>query len=384
MERLTVIKALPILLIVIYLSSVLALPRALPVLQNIVVIAETEREQQLRKELENFFHQRTRMLVHGEGDGLEVFYDTWEITGEWALECERARIKYLHQWAEERRVQLLDASCQLAVVSLDLGEERAFASVCPHIIITYRQGDSNRIDLMGARTIHWLELVKKDKHWLVQKDWFLDPFEGDRAIPSAIGEKIEGATPVATWIPERDIAITGSYNRQAAVKYANRYVGVRLGPGTGRYNQKYRDYSLGGGDCANFASQVLADAEAGGLPQDWIWFYGNEGGSQAWVQAEAFVNYFLGSGRAQCIMRGSYAEVSTPTAEHPQGAIGKLLPGDIIGYEFDGMISHVSIVVGQNSAGYVVVNSHSADRFQVPWDLGYDRNTTFWLVQIKG
>ena len=46
------------------------------------------------------------------------------------------------------------------------------------------------------------------------------------------------------------------------------------------------------------------------------------------------------------------------------------------------MISHVSIVVGQNSAGYPVVNSHSADRFQVPWDLGYDRNTTFWLLQI--
>lgn len=190
--------------------------------------------------------------------------------------------------------------------------------------------------------------------------------------------------PAAAGPAIRDVQIKGDYNREAAVRYAHRYAGVRLGPGTGRYNQKYRDYSLGGGDCANFASQILADEEAGGLPQDWLWFYGWDGGSQAWVQAQAFVDYFLGSGRARCLMRGSYGEVTAPTAEHPRGAIGELLPGDIIGYEFGGLISHVSIVVGRNSAGYVVVNSHSADRFQVPWDLGYDQNTTFWLLQIRG
>ncbi len=383
MRGLCVSRAIPVLLIVIYLFSLLALPRALPAFQNMVLTPDPE--QGLRRDLENFFQQRTRMLISGEGDNLDKFYDTGGTSGQWALEWERARIEYLHQWAEERGVQLLAASCQLAVVSLDIRGGEAYASVCPHIIITYRQGDSDKIDLMGTRTIHWLELVKRDKDWLVQKDWFLDPFEGGRALPAAVGETMAGeAMPAAAGTEVRDIKVEGHYNREGAVRYAHRYVGVRLGPGTGRYNQKYRDYSLGGGDCANFASQVLADEEAGGLPQDWIWFYGNDGGSQAWIQAQAFVNYFLSSGRAQCIMRGSYAEVSASTAEHPRGAIGRLLPGDIIGYEFDGMISHVSIVVGQNSAGYPVVNSHSADRFQVPWDLGYDRNTTFWLLQIKG
>jgi hypothetical protein len=361
--------------------------RTLPVFNTIMVTNDmNETEQDLHQELEHFFNRRTAMLISGQCGGLEEFYDVTEITGQWALESEQARIEYVQEWSQKRDLILLNGNCSLAVVNLEVREDKALASVCPHIIVTYKHGKGKRLNIMGARTVHWLELVRRDGRWLVQKDWFLDPFEGGRTVaalqqPVPTGE-INDAMTVAAVRDNLVPASTTAYNRQQAVQYANRYAGVRVGPTTGRYNQDYRDYSLGGGDCANFASQVLADEEAGDLAQDWTWYYGANGGSVAWVQAQAFVDYFLGSGRAECVMRGSFAEVTTPTADYPRGAIRELQPGDIIGYEIDGCICHVSVVVGLDSGGYVLVNSHSADRLQMPWDLGYDRNTTFWLLKI--
>ena len=53
MRGLCVSRAIPVLLIVIYLFSLLALPRALPAFQNMVLTPDPE--QGLRRDLENFF-----------------------------------------------------------------------------------------------------------------------------------------------------------------------------------------------------------------------------------------------------------------------------------------------------------------------------------------
>jgi hypothetical protein len=348
-------------------------------------------EGELESILQKLFKQRTELLLAGELNLLEQFYAQDATTGQWALESEQARIGYVREWAQRRSISFLHSKCDLSVVNLEITGDEARASVCPHILITYQHEGNKRLDLMGVRTIHWLELVKRNGQWLIQRDWFLDPFEGGRSIPAVLDEWLVAEMAEDAAIDDepmgilatRDLVMAGSYNREAAVNYANKYSGVRLGPTTGRYNQAYRDYGLSGGDCANYASQVLADEKAGGLPQDWIWFYREGGGSQAWVQAEAFVQYFLGNGRAQLVLRGDYQEVTTVTPDFPLSAVRELQPGDVIGYELEGQIAHVSVVVGQNSAGYIVVNCHSADRFQVPWDLGYDQHTVFWLVHIR-
>lgn len=103
--------------------------------------------------------------------------------------------------------------------------------------------------------------------------------------------------------------------------------------------------------------------------------------SVAWINAGALVRYLLSSGRAQLVARGSFAQVTRAAGGH---GLPRLAPGDIIGYERDGDIVHVSVVAASNSAGYAVVNSHTADRHHVPWDLGWSENTRFWLVQIRG
>ena len=118
-----------------------------------------------------------------------------------------------------------------------------------------------------------------------------------------------------------------------------------------------------------------------------IWYYdfsaGNGGkGSRAWTETEAFRDYLLGSAIAKCLVRGDYYTVTRPTREFPHGAINELREGDLIAYEEKGDIQHFAVIVGRDSAGYVLVNSHTADRYRVPWDLGWDRKTIFWLLEM--
>ncbi|MGE5623872.1 MAG: amidase domain-containing protein, partial [Methanocella sp.] len=175
---------------------------------------------------------------------------------------------------------------------------------------------------------------------------------------------------------------TQRYNRTAAVAYADRYCGVRIREGDGRYNQRYRDYTDLGGDCANFASQVLTDPKAGGIPQDWAWFSYANTASGAWLVAEDLVHHLLGTGRATLLARGAPPAISAPTPAFPKGPLYHLSPGDIIGYERQGRIVHVSVVAGRDSSGYPVVDSHSGDRYRVPWDLGYHSRVKYWLLRI--
>jgi cell wall-associated NlpC family hydrolase len=81
-------------------------------------------------------------------------------------------------------------------------------------------------------------------------------------------------------------------------------------------------------------------------------------------------------------MRGNFEEVTRTSTTYPQGAVNVLQPGDIIAYEEKGEVSHVAVVVGRDSAGYLLVNSHTADRARVPWDMGWDRGTIYWLLQV--
>lgn len=174
----------------------------------------------------------------------------------------------------------------------------------------------------------------------------------------------------------------GRFNRAAAVAYADRYCGVRMANGDGRYNQRYRDYTSLGGDCTNFVSQVLGDPEAGAIPQDWVWSSRAPAASRAWVRADALVDYLLDSGRATLLARGALQAVAEPTPECPDGPVFSLEPGDVVAYEKEGVIEHLCVVVGQDASGYPVVDSHSGDRYHLPWDLGHHGRTKYWLLRI--
>jgi hypothetical protein len=165
-----------------------------------------------------------------------------------------------------------------------------------------------------------------------------------------------------------------SKRRQDTVSYANKYSGAANEVLYGfTYNRKYRDFNPQGGDCANFASQMLF--EGGKFKKNRAWNYNATGGTKAWLNAHGFKDYWVGSGRASVIARGNYDSVYK--------ASYKLLPGDFVAYEKDGRITHISMVTGADFRGYALVNCHNTDRHRVPWDLGWsNKNIKFWLVNI--
>ena len=98
-----------------------------------------------------------------------------------------------------------------------------------------------------------------------------------------------------------------------------------------KYNNKYRDFNPEGGDCANFASQILHE---GGKFKETSWNYDKGSVTGPWVNAGKFTYYMINSGRASVIAKGSYEKVYK--------ASYKLLPGDFVAYEKKGDIMHVS------------------------------------------
>ena len=64
------------------------------------------------------------------------------------------------------------------------------------------------------------------------------------------------------------------------------------------------------------------------------WNYENGAATKAWVNAQGFKNYLVYSGRGYYLAKGSYEEVYKEAY--------KLRPGDIVGYEKNGRITHVS------------------------------------------
>lgn len=114
--------------------------------------------------------------------------------------------------------------------------------------------------------------------------------------------------------------------------------------------------------------------EGGKLRKNSVWNYDKEG-SMAWLSARGLYSYLVTSGRGSLIVSGNYNTVLKLSY--------KLLPGDIVAYEKNGKIAHISVVTGQDSRGYALVNCHNTDRYRVPWDLGWsDKKIKFHFIRV--
>ena len=174
--------------------------------------------------------------------------------------------------------------------------------------------------------------------------------------------------PVRTW----DV----DYDRQAALDYAEKWVGTR--------NPEWPAYDIYGGNCNNFASQVLL---AGGIPMDiygseqWKW-YGDSpntansawGRSPSWAGVNEFYQYALGNtgfGLA-CGLSGSYFD-------------GK--PGDLLQLGALGDWKHTVViadVIRDKDGNFVdyLLHSNTADRLNYP-AAAYPY-TSHRLIQVFG
>jgi hypothetical protein len=90
------------------------------------------------------------------------------------------------------------------------------------------------------------------------------------------------------------------------------------------------------------------------------------------------------SGKGRLIKKGTFKQLTLSSPQYPFGAVEKLIPGDVICYVKKNDVDHFAVVTAKDSHGYPLVNSHTADRYHVPWDLGWgDEKISFNLISIR-
>lgn len=367
------LKTLKCLFALALLSALFHIPSA---------FGNESQEDELRSFLTNLFEARSSFLADDKGAHIEPFYDSGISSSLHAYHVELNRKQYLQAWGHARGIHITDAKSSIRINRLKLTGDTAVVSLAHSQQLNYMY--TSRILLpqsFGIGTWHAITLTKRGGNWKVLKEWYLDPLEENpRLIAKLNGDY--------TQFPDTHNQ-TGSgnrYNRQKAVAYANKYAGAAWGAGNnGRYNPKYVNYNVKGGDCTNFASQVLGDPEEGGglrMTGPWRYRYA-AGGSKTWVQTDSFKNFLIRSGYGKIIATGYFADVSLPSGSFPKGAFAELMPGDLIAHVIRNDVDHFSVVTGFDDNGYPLVNSHTADRFRAPFDLGWDKYTKYILIHIN-
>ncbi|MDF2532902.1 MAG: hypothetical protein K0Q65_2483 [Clostridia bacterium] len=328
-------------------------------------------DEEVQAEVRSMFQNRNIAIINGDIELIKSMYDTNTKYGTWAYEYELRKVKYLHKWEQKQGVKFTEINPTIVFRSIkDKGDKISINLLCSTEYKYVYEGSPGEVNSFRIGTYHVLDLVEQAEDWIVAKEWYKDPF-GD----SLNLERIDSGS-IKEFIlsqKQREFSDIGE-RRMGAIEYADRYCGAASEEQFNfKYNKAYRNYNSQGGDCANFASQVLH--EGGKFKKTSSWGYDRSGATSSWVNADSFKSYMLNSGRASLIAHGSYEKVYK--------ASYKLLPGDFIAYEKKGDITHISVVTGADSKGYTLVSCHNTDRNRVPWDLGWSNSSIrYWLVRV--
>ncbi|EJE7233385.1 TPA: amidase domain-containing protein [Clostridium botulinum] len=327
---------------------------------------------EITKLIDDIFENRNKALLKGDLEFIESIYDTDTKYGVWAYEHEKKKIKYLHNWEKKQGVKFIDIKPKVVIRNIKENKDKySINLLCSTEYKYIYENDPKKVNTSTIGTNHLVNLAKQEDEWVITKEWYKDPFADSLNInnlkkPDDIREYILSNS-------SRDFSDLNE-RRLSSIEYADKYCGTASNGKYGyKYNKKYRNYNPQGGDCANFASQILF--EGGKFRKNSAWNYDSKGATRAWVNADGFKDYMIYSGRASVIAHGDYEKVYK--------ASYNLLPGDFVAYEKKGDITHISVVTGADSKGYSLVSCHNTDRNKVPWDLGWnDKGIKFWLVRV--
>ncbi|MFZ5986665.1 MAG: amidase domain-containing protein [Bacillota bacterium] len=322
------------------------------------------------KMIEDILQTKNKAFMEGDIETIKSLYNLETKLGTWAYEHQMKKMKYLQKWADKQGIKFTDIKSKIKVRYVkERGSGYRYNFIASTEYNYAYENDPETVNMFRIGTYHTLSLDNKDDKWLITKEWYTDPFADSLNLDNI---KMDEFKQYLLNSNPRDLSNLNK-RRVSAVQYADHYCGAAADEEYGYgYNKKYKDYNPLGGDCANFASQILF--EGAKFRKTRAWRYERDG-SKAWVNAHAFKDYMLNSGRGSLIARGTYNQVFK--------ASFKLLPGDFVAYEKGGKITHISVITGADSKGYALVNCHNTDRYRVPWDLGWsNKGIKFWFVRV--
>ncbi|WP_298844633.1 amidase domain-containing protein [uncultured Clostridium sp.] len=365
------------------------------------VALENSDTTEMTKLLENIYKNRCSMFITKDITNLSNYYDTSQKLGKWSLEHEVKRLSYFNDWSTQRSMNFIkvESNPKIRKITTTKRGLRLLVDEYYKFQYNYKNDKTPTTNIFGVGLTHSMELIKKGDKWIIYSDYYLDCFED--ALKSYSGE-IKDVKLKADKDPiyilencpktpsEPKVVTKGHYDKLNAVKYADKYCGIPWASGNStKYNKIYKNYTGIGGNCTNYVSQSIGDKNGGSLRFDDTWNctyqrYGGAEGSSAWVNADAFKKYLTYCGKGKIVGKGTFKELVSPIPGYPCGAIQKLDIGDLICYAIGNDIDHFAIVTGFDSHGYPLVNTHTIDRYRVPWDLGWgDKNINFYLIHVK-
>ncbi|MDT8716783.1 amidase domain-containing protein [Clostridium sp. 19966] len=339
---------------------------------QVIAVGEEKSKNEIAKVINDMFMARNKAILNNDLENIAKYYDLSTKYGTWAYEYEVRKVKYIQHWQDKQNAKFIEIVPNVMIKRIK-GSGDTYSAILT-CCTEYKYAYNNTPEIINTcriGTYHTLRLNEKDGEWVLNKEWYKDPFADSLNLDNI---KYDSIKEYIASQAERDLSAI-SDRRKAAVEYATKYCGLAGFEENGfKYNKKYRDYNPMGGDCANFASQILF--EGGKFKKNSAWNYDGRGATAAWLNADSFKRYMVYSGRASVIAYGNYDKVFK--------AAYKLLPGDFVAYEKKGDITHISVVAGADSNGYSLVTCHNTDRYMVPWDLGWsDKKIKFWLVKVN-
>ncbi|OCL26974.1 amidase domain-containing protein [Orenia metallireducens] len=339
--------------------------------EDAVMVIDDEVKDILAQDIQNIFNIRNKALLERNKDTLKSLYNIEGRTGRWAYEHSLRKMEYLEEWGAKQGAEFKDINSQ---VLLRYAKEKGDGYSTTLLVSTeyrYAYEDSpEKYNSFRIGAYHAFDIIPKDDKWVISKEWYLDPTDDSLELDQS---KVEEVKQIILSGETKDLSNLNK-RRLKAVEYADKYCGTASLPKYGfKYNPNYRNFNSQGGNCANFASQILY--EGAGFRKNRTWNYERGKGSKAWLNAHGFNQYMTYSGRASMIAHGTYEQVLKSSY--------KLLPGDYVAYEKKGKVEHISVVTGVDSKGYALVNCHNSDRYRVPWDIGWNKKgIKFRLVRV--
>ena len=286
-------------------------------------ITYADEDDNIKCYVNNIFQIRNKAILTQDLDSIQSLYNTNIKFGQWAYEYEQKKIKYINNWAEKQGIRFIDITPNIIIKKCTPSKNKDKYSLYIMCNTEYKYiypDDESKVNSSRIGTYHSMQLTKENDEWIITKEWYTDPFADSLSLENI---KADAIKQYISSQPERDLSEIGE-RRSASVDYAMKYCGAAtLEKYEYKYNKSYKNFNCEGGDCANFASQILH--EGGKFKKTSAWNYSKGEASGPWINADKFTYYMLNSGRASVIAKGSYEKVYK--------ASYKLLPGDFVAYE---------------------------------------------------
>ena len=277
--------------------------------------------------LKDFFSTRNQSFLTGNVENLYKFYDLSHSYSKYSLHHEFKRIAYLRDFANERGITFEDITSTPYIKNVQINNNIIKLDVDETFNVTYIYTENPTIKNKFSITLfHTEEFQVIGSGFTIQKDYYFDSFENAlKKYSFNLTEKELPLTSYKTYninFNRRDLNFkeNTTYNRSAAVTYADKYSGVLNNSDSIQYNPYYFNASSlsYAGNSTNFISQCLGDNEmSGSLKQDKTWFYNSKHNkspkiSGAWINPKELKDYLTYTDKGSLIKNSNFENLLSP------------------------------------------------------------------------